>query len=177
MRPPLSVQRLDELEQALHSEYEAWGTPFLRSWTLGGGYRFARVAGDPGHGFMISVEVPLVVRDIDQPQQDVLEAQWIKVSAERALMRRQNEVQQKAARHRLEQALKGLDALTSTSASHRDVLALATASYQAEEISVNDLLGTFQTETELELLRVDMAWEARRADLDLRRALGHGELR
>lgn len=172
---PLPVQRLDELDQALRKEYEAWGTPFLRGWMLGGGYRFARVAGDPGHGFMISVEVPLVVRDIDQPQQDLLEAQRAKIGAERTLLQRQHEAQQQEARRRLEAALEGLEDLEGSSSSHLDVLALATASYQAEEISVSDLLATYQTETELELLRVDMAWEARRADLDLRRALGQGD--
>ena len=172
---PLSIRRLDSLELALAQEYEAWGNPFLRGWILGAGYRFARVGGDSGHGFMLSVTIPLVVRDSDQPQQDILDARRAKVQAERTLLRRQNQAQQQAARSRLNQALAGLEVLARTSDDHLDVLTLATTSYRAGEISVDDLLNTYQTETELELLRVDMAWEARRADLDLRRALGLGE--
>lgn len=173
-RPNLA--RLELTEQALASELSAAGSPWLRGWTLGAGYRAVDDAGGTGHGFVVSLGLPLAFRDTQAPRVARLEAERLRIASELGLARAVAERTAEAAKTRLDAALAGLARLQD-SAADAELTRLAEAAYGAGEASLTELLDAYASETTLRLARIDLQWEARRAAIELDRRLGLGVTR
>src|SRR5690606_32515907 len=167
------LARIEQMERALAAEEDAWGAPFLRGWVVGAGYRLAHAGDAIGHGFVLSLSVPLAFWNTDQPRLDRLAAQQTELRAERALETSTAQSSADAARQELEQTLDTLDRL-SDPARDEELTQMARAAYGAGEATLTELLDAFQSEAELQLARIDLEWAARQAALDLDRRLGIG---
>lgn len=168
-----ALARLQHLDLALSAEAEAWGSPFWRGWTVGAGYRFAQVAAESGHGFVLSLSVPLTFWNNDLPEVERLRAEQARVGSELRLGRTLAERAETAGRQRLEQALAALSQLAPAERD-AELTRLAEAAYAAGEATLTELLDAYDSEAELALARVDLQWEARRAAIDLDRRRGIG---
>jgi len=169
-----TLPRLEQLEQrelVLDAELDAWGAPFGRGWTIGAGYRFARQGGSDGHGFILSLSMPLTFWNTDRPRVERLRAERARVESELALTRTLAEQAEHGARERLQDTLEALGELP---AAERDgeVSQLAETAFGAGEGTLLELLDAYESETELRLARIDLQWAARRAAIDLQRRLG-----
>jgi cobalt-zinc-cadmium efflux system outer membrane protein len=172
-----TLPRLEQLEQrelALDAELDAWGVPFGRGWTIGAAYRFARVAGRDGHGFMVSLSVPLTLWNTDRPRVERLRAERARVQGELRLTRTLAEQAEHGARQRLQDTLAALERLP---APERDaeLSQLAETAYGAGEGTLLELLDAYESEVELGLARIDLQWTARQAAIELQRRLGIGD--
>lgn len=167
------VVRLEALERATRAELDAWGLPLWRGWAVGAGYRSVESGDDVGHGWLVTLSVPLALWNTDQGRVDGLRARRARVESELRRVRTRSVRMQAAALHRLTRALDALDALP---AEDGELTALALAAYDAGEISLLQLLDAYETETEFLLARTDLAWEARRAAIGLDQSRGLGAL-
>jgi cobalt-zinc-cadmium efflux system outer membrane protein len=172
----VSLPRLAQLEQrqlVLGRELDAWGVPFGRGWTFGAGYRFARQGASNGHGFMLTLSLPLTLWNTDRPRVERLRAEHARVEGELHLRRSLAEQAADATRERLRASL---DALAQLPAPERDgeLSRLAEAAFAAGEGSLLELLDAYESEVDLQLSRIDLQWEARRAAIELQRRLGIG---
>jgi cobalt-zinc-cadmium efflux system outer membrane protein len=168
-----ALARLQHLDLALSAEAEAWGGPFWRGWTVGAGYRFAQVGPESGHGFVVSLSVPLAFWNNDLPEIERLRAEQARVGSELRLGRTLAERAEAAARQRLERALAALSQLAPAERD-AELTRLAEAAYAAGEATLTELLDAYDSEAELALARVDLQWEARRAAIELDRRRGIG---
>ena len=170
-RPELA--RLEHLELALGAEAQAWGSPFWRGWSVGAGYRYAEVGPSTGHGFLLTLSLPLAFWNTDAPRLQRLRARQHEVSSEltlrTSLMAREVDAARRAAR-------RGHGSLSTMSDPSRDVelTRLAQVAFDAGEASLTELLDAFESETDLQLARIDLQWEARRASIALDRSRGIG---
>ena len=171
-----TITALEQRERVLAAELDVWGVPFARGWSLAAGYRFASQGGAVGHGFMVSLGVPLTLWNTDRPRLERLEAEHRQVEAELALARTLAEQATAGTRERLDATL---DALAELSPAERDaeLSGLAEAAYAAGEATLLELLDAHASEAELRLARIDLQWEARRAAIELQRRLGIGASR
>ncbi len=176
--PPLQphLARLKLTERALASEISAAGSPWLRGWKVGAGYRAVDDAGGTGHGFVVSLGLPLAFRDTEAPRVARLKASRARVASELSLSQAVAERTAEAARTRLDAALAGLARLP-VAAGDAELTQLAEAAYGAGEASLAELLDAYASETALRLARIDLEWEARRAAIELDRRLGLGVTR
>jgi cobalt-zinc-cadmium efflux system outer membrane protein len=171
-----TLPRLEQLEQqqlALDAELDAWGVPFGRGWTFGAAYRFARVGTDNGQGFMVTLSLPLSFWNTDKPRMERLDAERTRVESELRFARTLAEQAADASRRRLRDAL---DALARLPTPERDaeLSNLAESAYAAGEAALVELLDAYESEVDLQLSRIDLQWEARRAAIELQRRLGIG---
>jgi outer membrane protein, heavy metal efflux system len=171
-----TLPRLVQLEQrelALDAELDVWGAPFGRDWSFGAAYRFARQGGDDGHGFMLTLSIPLTLWNTDRPRVQRLRAEHARVEGELRFARTLAEQAEDAARKRLQAALEALGQLPATERD-AELSQLAETAYGAGEGTLLELLDAYESEVELRLARIDLQWEARRAAIDLQRRLGIG---
>ena len=168
--------RLQHERDALKVEARAWGSPFWRGWTLGGGYRFANAGGTSGHGFMLSLAVPLAFRNIDRPRLARLAGEQDRVGAELDLQRRLAAQAEAAARQRLVETLQALAALGKPG-EDSGLTAMAEAAWRSGEAPLTAFLDASRSETDLKLTRIDLQFEARRAAIELDRRRGLGVLK
>ena len=179
VRPPKSATvlprlvRLQSLEQALGAEAKAWGSPMWREWIVGAGYRFTEVGSTNGHGLIVSLSVPLALWNNDRPKIERLRAERARIGSELRLGRTLAEQAETAARERRDRALASLSSL-SAQPGDAELTRLAEAAYGAGEATLTELLDAYESETELELSRIDLQWEARRAAIELDRRRGIG---
>lgn len=174
--PPQPLPRLARLQHlglGLAAEAEAWGAPWWRGWTVGAGYRFARVGSATGHGFVVSMSIPLALWNNDLSEIERLKAEQARIGSELRLGWALAERAENAGRERLERVTLAL-ARVPTRASDAELTRLAEAAYAAGEATLTELLDAYGSETELALSHIDLQWEARRAaiELDRRRGLG-----
>jgi cobalt-zinc-cadmium efflux system outer membrane protein len=173
---PPHLARLNLTERALASEISAGGSPWLRGWTVGAGYRAVDDAGGTGHGFVLSLALPLAFRNTEAPRVARLEAERARVAGELSLSQAVAERTAEAARTRLDAALAGLARLPELAAD-AELTRLAELAYGAGEATLAELLDAYASETALRLARIDLEWEARRAAIELDRRLGLGVTR
>jgi outer membrane protein TolC len=170
-RPQL--ERLGHLETALELELDAWGTPGLRDWSVGVGYRYAQVGPSVGQGALVTLSVPLALWNTDTPRLERLRAQRADVRSELTLRTHEAERRTRAERIRLDAALDALDLMPDPSRD-ADLSRLARVAFDANEASLTELLDAFESEANLQLARIDLQWEARRAAIALDHSLGLG---
>ena len=171
LRPELA--RLEHIELALDAQAQAWGSPFWRDWSIGAGYRYAEVGPSTGHGFLVSLSLPLAFWNTDAPRLQRLRARQHEVSTELTLRTSLVEREVDAAAERLDAALRALETMPSP-ARAAELTQLAQVAFDAGEASLTELLDAFESETELQLARIDLQWEARRAAIALDRSRGIG---
>jgi outer membrane protein TolC len=162
-----TLPRLEQLEQrelGLDAELDAWGVPFGRGRTIGAGYRFAHQGGNGGHGFMLSLSLPLTLW---------LRAERARVEGEHELSRTLAERAEDGARKRLQDSLDALGELSAPEC-EGELSQLAETAFGAGEGTLLELLDAYESEAELQLARIDLQWAARRAAVDLQRRLGIG---
>lgn len=167
------VAELEALELSLETESGAWGSPFWRGWTLGGGYRFAQQMGSRGHGFVVSLSVPLSFWNTDAPRVERLEAELSAVRSELRLEQTLSQQLEDAARERVERCLTALSQVPAPEGDARLSLMASTA-YSAGEGTLTEMLDAYGSETELQLARIELQWEARRASIELQQRRGTG---
>lgn len=170
-RPDL--MQLQARERSLDAEARSWGSPWLRGWTVGAGYRFGQVGPSTGHGFVVSLSVPLALWNTHAPQVRRVRAEQARTRSELAVRTAfaNTEVSGRAGRLRRVQA-----ALAEMSDPSEDgeLSHLAEVAFAAGEASLVELLDAFESEADLQLSRLDLQWDARRADIDLDQSLGLG---
>jgi outer membrane protein TolC len=171
LRPELA--RLQHLEQALDIEMQAWGSSFWRGWSAGAGYSFSRVGPSDGHGFLVTLEVPLALWNTHAAQTDRLVARQTEIHSELVFRAgvAQREVQ--AARARLDAVLQALEAMPEPS-QDSVLTVLASVAFDAGEATLIDLLDALASEIELQLVRLELQANARRAAIALDRCRGLG---
>lgn len=170
-RPELA--RLRHLERALDAEAGAWGSPLWRGWSVGVGYRYAEVGPSVGHGLLLTLSAPLALWNTDAARVQRLRARRAEVSSELALRTGLANREADAAGARLDAALRSLEALSEPSRD-AELSHLAQLAFDAGEASLIELLDAFGSEVDLQLARLDLQWEARRAAIALDRARGLG---
>lgn len=159
-----TILRFRNESAALAKESKVWGSPFLRGWTIGAGYRLLDTADTTGHGVMVTLSLPLIFSDVDQPTIDGLVAQSQRMDQELQYFQVMANHTQQLAEERLTKSMEQLDAVESVMRG-ASISPLAEAAYQAGEISVNELLDAYGNEAERALLQVELQWTARRAAL------------
>ncbi len=166
------LARLEALGLELSAQERALGSPSLRGWAVGAGYRFVD-AGEAGHGFIVTLSAPLALWDTDAPKIERLRAHRAELSAELNLLRTQEERAADAAQERLTQTIEALAKLPGQERG-AELTRLAQIAYAAGEATLTELLEAHEGEAELELSRLDLQWESRRAaiELDLRQGRG-----
>ncbi|NUN15867.1 MAG: TolC family protein [Myxococcales bacterium] len=70
-----ALRRLENLSLVAHQETKVWGSPFLRGWTVGAGYRLLDTEQATGHGFLVTLSVPLIFSNVDEPIVEELNAE------------------------------------------------------------------------------------------------------
>jgi cobalt-zinc-cadmium efflux system outer membrane protein len=160
-----ALLRLDALAAARDAEAAAWGSPGLRDWELGAGYRLANRPGALAHGFTVELSIPLPTRNTDAARIDALHAQASAFRAERLVTETLASNASRAARVRVEQVLEALHRMPDSS-EELELTRMAEVAYAAGEASLTELLDAYGSETELLLARTDLEWEARRASIE-----------
>lgn len=167
------IARLRALDVALDQEARAIASPFARGWTVAGAYRYNEVGSSRGHGFLVSLQVPLALWNPERGRAERLRAEQAEVRAELAFREATTGATLQAAERRVSEALAALARLE-TEASDGSLSRLAEAAYASGEATLMELLDALASEVELRLAGVELQWEARRAaiELDRRRGLG-----
>ena len=171
LRPELA--RLEHLELALDAEAQAWGAPLWRGWSVGAGYRYAEVGPSTGHGFLVTLSLPLSFWNTDASRVQRLRARQREVSSELTLHTSLVAREIDAAQQRLDAAMASLEMMSDLSRD-AELTRLAQVAFDAGEASLTELLDALESETELQLARIDLQWEARRAAIALDRSRGIG---
>ncbi len=160
------LQQLRHQQQAIDARRATLGSRWLRGWTVGAGYRLDYSGTETGHGFLLSLAVPLAISDDGSAHADALAAESQRLNAEHAQRLRQLERSASAARARVAHAQAAIAALPNVDS---ELSALAEAAYAAGEVPLSEVLETQASEVELALVRLDLQWQARRAELALAR--------
>ena len=166
------ILQLQRLQSSLSAELDAWQRPFLRNWNVGGGYRFVREDGGQGHGFILSLTVPIALWNTDLARRDRLQAERARLGHEVELASTLAAQAEVAALQRQHDALAAL--ALAPGPQERDLTTMAEVSYGADEATLTELLDAYRSETELLLSTLDLQWEARKAALELERRRGVG---
>ncbi len=171
--------RLESLAAASAAESEAWRAPFLRDWSVEGGYRLAQAGGAPGggselgHGFSVGLSIPLILRNPDRARVALLAAESDALHAELQWARSIAEQAATAGQARLADAVTALASLPAPD-DDRGLTHMAEVAYRAGEASLTELLDAYESESELQLSRLELEWEARQAAIELERFQGLG---
>lgn len=167
------LARLRALDVALDQEARAIASPFAREWTVAGAYRFNEVGSSRGHGFLVSLQVPLALWNPERGRAARLRAEQAEVRAELAFREATAGAALRAAEGRVRAVLDALARLEA-SASDESLSRLAEAAYASGEATLTELLDAVASEVELRLAQVELQWEARRASIELDRRRGLG---
>jgi hypothetical protein len=167
------LARLRALDMALDQEARAIASPFAREWTVAGAYRFNEVGSSRGHGFLVSLQVPLALWNPERGRAARLRAEQAEVRAELAFREATAGAALRAAEGRVRAVLDALARLEA-SASDESLSRLAEAAYASGEATLTELLDAVASEVELRLAQVELQWEARRASIELDRRRGLG---
>ena len=167
------IEKLRHLKRALSVESEVWGRPFMREWSVSSGYRHAEVGSSLGHGFLVTLSLPLALWNTDTPKLRSILARQHQLNAEIDLRSGQAKRVVEAAKYRLNTAMKTLKILSPHS-HDLELPRLAQLAFDAGETSLTEFLDTLKSETDLKLARIDAQWEARRAAIALDKSLGIG---
>ncbi|MFU8805388.1 MAG: TolC family protein [Bradymonadaceae bacterium] len=175
-RPLPSLIRLEQEALATAAEARAMGKPWWRDWEAGAGYRFSNEGNhgaERGHGLLLSLTLPIALRNTDAPRLARLKAEHDRLSAELRLNTTTATRAADAARRRLEEAMAALVELPDDD-DDLELTALAEMAFAAGESSLVELLDAYGSETRLRLARIDLEWAARQAaiELDYRQGLG-----
>lgn len=163
--------RLEELEKAARVQADSLGKMWLRDWSFGGGYRFTRMVGINGHGLVLGISAPLPAWSLEHARRDLLEAHAAQLAAEQRIAAAGQWRAEQLAITQLTEALGALSRMTTIS-SDSSITQLAELAYSAGEATLAELLDAHESETELELERVELEWRARQASIDLDHARG-----
>lgn len=161
------LRALDHQASALAKDRQVWGQPWLRGWTLGAGYRLASMGPVYGHGFILSLSAPLPLWSVDLPRIEELEAQREVIVQERERLSAWRVASIQAAYERCERALKALDGLELEEKAGQELERMASKAYEAGESSMSEWLEVRRRELGLKLTAHELAWEARRAAIEL----------
>jgi outer membrane protein TolC len=167
------LARLQHLQQALEAETGAWGSSFWRGWSAGAGYTFAQVGQSRGHGFLVTLEVPLAFWNTNTVRVQRLVAEQEELGNEFTLRAGIANREVRAAQVRLDSALQALTAMPDPS-QDVELTRLAEIAFAVGETTLIDLLDAFGSETDLQLARLDLQADARRAAIALDRSRGLG---
>ena len=159
--------------RSLDAEARAWGSPWLRGWTVGAGYRFGQVGSSTGHGVVVSLSIPLALWNVHAPQVRRLQAEQARVRSELAVRTAFANTEISGRAGRLRKVLAALAAMRDPS-EDGELSHLAEVAYVGGEASLVELLDAFESEADLQLSRLDLQWDARRADIALDQSLGLG---
>ena len=170
------LARLASEGRARAVEAEAWDSPMGRGWTLGAGYRLVGADEAFGHGFVVSLGMPLALWNAEQPRIDRLVSERAALAAEADRWRAMSGRAVAAARQRLADALAAV-AEVPAAAADDDFSAVAESAFAAGEATLEVLLDAGESTTRLRLAALDLAWEARRAAIELDHHLGQGASR
>jgi cobalt-zinc-cadmium efflux system outer membrane protein len=162
---PRLVQ-LGALQEALTLEADTWDGALWRGWTLGAGYHGAQMVGATGHGFLLSLSLPLPLWDPLEPKRAAAQSQRREVEAERALAEAEIERHHVAARARLRDLREELAALPLPD---DELTRLAELAWASGELPLSELLDAWRSDEALRLAHLDLQWEARRAYIELTR--------
>lgn len=167
------LARLEHLARGLAAERNALDPSLWRDWSAGLGYQYANVGQGVGHGLLLTLSIPLAYRDTNAPRRDQLHAQLDVVEAELVLGRHRAERASAAAVERLDATLTALAALLDGS-DDAALTQLAQLGFDAGEVTLPELLDAIESELELQLTRLELQWEARRAAIAVDRSRGLG---
>lgn len=171
-----ALARLTSEARARAVEAEAWDSPMGRGWTLGAGYRLVGADERFGHGFVVSLGLPLALWNPDQPRIDRLLSERAALAAEAERWQATTTRAVAAARQRLADALAAV-AEVPAPATDDAFGAVAESAFAAGEATLEVLLDAGESTTRLRLAALDLAWEARRAAIELEHHLGLGASR
>lgn len=171
-----ALLRIESEARARAVEAEAWDSPLGRGWTLGAGYRLVGADERFGHGFVLSLGLPLALWNPEQPRIDRLAGERAALEAEASRWQAATARAIAATRQRLADALAALAALPAAAADD-EFTAVAESAYAAGEATLESLLDAGESTTRLRLAALDLAWEARRAAIELDEHLGLGARR
>jgi outer membrane protein TolC len=126
-----------------------------------------------GHGFVVSLALPLAFWNPDGPRAQATRAQAARVRAELGTRSHRAERLTSAARTRLLETRAALDELGDP---RRDaeLSQMASLAFASGEGSLTELLDAYDSETELRLARIDLQWQARQSSIALQHSLGQG---
>lgn len=162
-----NIRQLDHMADALAKDRRVWGQPGLRGWTVGAGYRLASMGPVYGHGFILSLSAPLPLWSVDQARISELDAQRALIIQERSILSAQRQANLEDAYGRCERALKALERLELEDKAGQELERMATKAYEAGESSMSEWLEVRRRELGLRLTAHELAWEARRAAIEL----------
>ncbi len=157
-----TLARLAHERDALRADAEAVPGSLARDWAVQAGYVRTHDGQDGGHGFVVGVGVPLDFRNPNRAELQRLRAEAAGADARLQLESELAGRREAAAQQRLSVALAALSELPPATDSS-ELIRLAEAAYAAGEGGVTELLGAHAGRTEIELLRIDVQWEARQA--------------
>jgi outer membrane protein TolC len=160
-----TLKQLELEKQALSLEAEAWGSPGLRNWEVGAGYRFENDQ-DAAHGVLVSLTIPLALWNIDAPQTGSLQARKEVIDIQKNIVEKRLARAIDSTQLRLNKAIAALDS-TPEQPQDAQLSELVAKAYAADEASLFDLIEALRSEVELGLARVELQWEARRAFIEL----------
>jgi cobalt-zinc-cadmium efflux system outer membrane protein len=164
---------LQSRARAVASEQARWGDPMLRDWTLGAGYRLAQANEETGHGFVLSLSLPLAFWNNDAPTIDALNAEHAALTEAYQFETTQLQRKLAASNTRLESATLALAQQAVSQDNADDGLGpLAEKAFRAGAATLTELLEVYARETELSLDHIELEMEARRAALARDAALG-----
>jgi outer membrane protein TolC len=168
-----TLAQMEYLASALTVEAEAWRSSWLRDWTFGVGYRVLDSVAATGHGAVLSLSLPLAVRNNHAVEASRVLAQRDRVERERDLLRSHLDAAERAAETRLLATLSAVDSLDAE-APAAELIPLAEAAYASGEAVLNELLDAYESEAELALARLELEHAARRAAIDFDHLRGMG---
>lgn len=174
IQQPPWIRSIQHKTLAIDAQVQAWGSPIWRNWTVQATYFHVAMQGQHGPGFGLSLNIPMTIRNTNQPKKDKLLAKRAHLTGELRLAKTLNERAQQAARTRLASSLKTIASL-STKTQTIDIIKVAEAAYKAGELPLSELLSAYQNQTELQMLKLDMQWQARKALIDLNKLQGKKE--
>lgn len=167
------LRRLEHLSAALTAEAGSWGAPWARDWTFGAGYRLVDTAASTGHGFVLSLSMPLATRNNSEAQVTNLLAERDRVARELDLRQARLVAAEAAAARRLADARAASESVGEVDFDD-ELIALAEAAYGAGEATLTELLDAYESQVQLALVRVELQWAARRAAIQLNHLRGIG---
>lgn len=160
--------------QALDAERDTNRSPFLRQWVVAGGYRFSQVANSFGQGVVLSLTVPLDTRNNQRLALQRIEALSELQSRE---LERAHQMQSAAILRATARFQRAAEALQRVS-SNRDLslLAIADSARDAGEMTLTEWLDVHENEAEIQLGRLAVEHEYRRAAIELAHLNFQGEI-
>lgn len=167
------LRGLEHLSAALDAEADSWGASWARDWTFGAGYRLVNTRADTGHGFVLSLSMPLLTRTNGEARAMRLRAERDRVARELDVRQARLFAAEAAVERRLADARAACESVGEGEIDD-ELIALAEAAYGAGEATLTELLDAYESQLQLALVRVELQWAARRAAIELRHLRGIG---